>query len=499
MKFIKHTLLFSFATLISRILGYIRDLTVAYIFGANIYTDAFFIAWRLPNTFRQVLGEGSLNAVFIPIYRELEKNGKDTYRFANTIFTELSLLLFLLTFLFIFLAPYITAILAPGFVGKPVFDIAVELVRFVFPYVVFAGWVAFFMALLNIRGIFFLPAFTPAILNLSFVFSALLLSDKLGIYALAVGAIVGGFLQVLVLIKPFFKRFKLKPALALDENVKKFFKRLFPTVASFGVTQVGFVIDTVIASLVMPGAISYLYYANRLLQLPLGIFGIGLGNAVLVSLSKYNLKEDEDKIKSELTVSVKLAIVVSLAASTGLIVLAEDIVKVLFFRGEFNLEDLKYTSISLIGLSVGLVAVIVQKPIKSVYFALHDVKTPLIATLTGVISGIISALIFVFAFNFSVFGLALATSVNYYATLFYLLAFLPVGFYIPDIFKTFLKSIFAVIFMSGFILTVKFLFKNSLLVIFASVLAGAVIYIIFLLLLKEDSLRLLLKNIRKKG
>jgi len=210
--------------LISRILGYIRDLTVAYIFGASIFTDAFFIAWRLPNTFRQVLGEGSLNAVFIPIYRRIEREGKNPERFMDSIFTEISVILFFLTAFFILFAPYITAILAPGFVGETVFEEAVKLVRFVFPYIIFAVWVAFFMAILNIKGIFFLPALSPAFLNISFIISAIFLSEHIGIYALAVGAVVGGILQVIVLLKPVFSRYRLKPHISFDSNVKDFFK-----------------------------------------------------------------------------------------------------------------------------------------------------------------------------------------------------------------------------------------------------------------------------------
>ncbi len=492
MKFIKHTLLFSSATLISRILGYIRDLTVAYIFGASILTDAFFIAWRLPNTFRQVLGEGSLNAVFIPIYRRIERERKNPERFMDSIFTEISVILFFLTAFFILFAQYITAILAPGFVGEPVFEEAVKLVRFVFPYIIFAVWVAFFMAILNIKGVFFLPALSPAFLNLSFIISAIFLSEDIGIYALAVGAIVGGIIQVIVLIKPVFSRYKLKPHISFDSDVRDFFKRLIPTTASFGVTQVGFIIDTVIASLVMSGAISYLYYANRLLQLPLGVFGVGLGNAVLVSLSKYDLEKDRERIEKEITVSVKLAVVVSLAASMGLIVLSEDIVRVLFFRGEFDLEDLRYTSLALVGLAIGLIAIIVQKPIKSVFFAVHDVKTPLIATLAGVISGIVSALVFVFVLNLGVFGLALATTVNYYVTLFYLYFFLPVGFSVQEVMKTFLKSFIANLFMILSIFGLKLYIKSSLLLIVLSIPLGAVVYLFSLLILKEDSIKLLL-------
>ncbi len=494
MKFIKYALSFSFATLISRILGYIRDLVVAYTFGASGLTDAFFIAWRLPNTFRQVLGEGSLNAVFIPLYRKLEKEGKDALRFANSVFFYLTIALFGLTVFFVAFAPYVTTILAPGFVGKEFFDDAVSIVRFVFPYIILVGWVAFFMALLNIKGIFFLPAFTPALLNISFIFSVLLFSSFLDIYSLVLGAILGGVLQVIVLVKPVFRLYQLKPAFSFDENIKLFFKRLAPTTASFGVTQVGFIIDTVIASMVMPGAVSYLYYANRLLQLPLGVFGIGLGNAVLVALSNYDIKKDKARIEKELTVSLKLAFIISLPASVGLILLSTHIIDLLFYRGKFDFEDLNQTSQALVGLSLGLVAVILQKPLKSVFFSLEDVKTPLFATFTGVITGVIFALFSVFVFDMGVFGLAVATSINYFVTLFYLYFSLPVGILFKDFAKTIYKAVIGVLLMSVLIFYLKFYFESSLLIIFISIFSGAILYFCVLFILREDSLKLVFRS-----
>jgi len=493
LRFIKYTLSFSFATLISRILGYIRDLVIAYIFGANGLTDAFFIAWRLPNTFRQVLGEGSLNAVFIPIYKKLEREGKDTSKFANAVFTYLSVALFGITIFFVSFAPYITAVLAPGFVGEAFFDDAVNIVRLVFPYIILIGWVAFFMALLNIKGNFFLPALTPALLNISFIFSAIFLASYLDIYALVVGAILGGVLQVLILLKPVLSFFKPKVILSFDDDIKSFFKRILPTTASFGVTQVGFVIDTVIASMVMPGAISYLYYANRLLQLPLGIFGIGLGNAVLVSVSNYSIDEEAEKIKRELTLAVRLAVLISIPATIGLVLLSTEIIDILFHRGKFSLQDLNQTSLAVIGLSIGLIPIIIQKPIKSVFFSLEDVKTPLYATTVGVLTGVIFALFLVFVFDLGVFGLAVATSINYFVTLLYLYIFLPINISTVDILKTLYKSTISGISMGLFIFWIKSFFQDSLLIVTISIFIGSLIYFLTALILRESSLKIIFR------
>ncbi len=494
MKFIKYTLSFSFATLISRVLGYIRDLVIAYTFGVSGLTDAFFIAWRLPNMFRQILGEGSLNAVFVPLFKKLEKENIDVHRFTNSIFTYLSITIFVLTAVFIIFAPYIATIIAPGFVGKEFFDDTVRIIRLVFPYIILVSWVAFFMALLNIKGIFFLPAFTPALLNISFIFSAIFLSQYIDIYALVVGAIIGGILQVAILIKPVFRLYKIRPLLFFDENIKLFFKRLLPTIASFGVTQVSFIVDTVIASMVMFGAVSYLYYANRLLQLPLGIFGIGLGNAVLVSMSEYSLEKDKEKIEKELTTAVKLAFIISIPASVGLILLSHQIIDILFFRGKFSLEDLRQTSLALIGLSTGLVAVILQKPLKSVFFSIEDVKTPLYATFVGVIFSIVCALFFVFVFDLGVFGLALATSVNYFTTVIYLYMALPVKIIVKDTLKSVYKSIIAVSVMTVLIEAVKYYFQESLIIVVISIVIGSAVYFLMLYILKESSLKLIFKR-----
>ncbi len=382
-QFLLNTIAFSSATLISRILGYLRDATVAYIFGANPLTDAFFVAWRLPNTLRQLIGEGSFNAAFIPIYTQEEKeSGESAKNYASSLFTYYTLVLSVITVFVVLFADIFVKILAPGFIEKGNFQETVNLVKVVFPYLVLVGWVSFFMALLNTKDRFFIPAVTPALLNLSFIFSAFLLSDKFGIYALAYGALAGGILQVLIQF-PLLKKenLLLKPSLKPHPKIKETLKRLIPAFASFGVSQFAFVIDTVIASFLVGGAISYLYYGNRIFLLPMGLFAIGLGNALLVSLSKHFSNRNMESFDHDVNMGIKLSFFISIPAVVGMLVLGIEIIDVLLLRGAFTKEDALLTYYALAGYSLGLTGYALTRPFKSAFFAIGDTKTPLYSTI----------------------------------------------------------------------------------------------------------------------
>ena len=497
-KFVRYALSFSAATFISRIFGYIRDAVVAYVFGASHLTDAFFVAWRLPNTLRQLVAEGSFNAVFIPIYQSiLEKDPNQARAYINSLFSYYTLILSLITILAVIFAKVIVLLIAPGFAkDERLLELAANLVRLTFPYLVLVGMVSFFMAVLNTRGRFFLPALTPALLNLSFIVSALLLSSYTGIYALAVGALVGGFLQVVLTFWQFKREgFSIRFTFAKSLYLKETLKKILPSFASFGINQFSFIIDTIIASLIMAGAVSYLYYANRVFQLPIGVFAIGLGNALLVTLSKSFERKDINAILSDIQNSLKLSIIVAIPATFGMVVIGKEIIEVLFQHGVFDKKDVEYTYYALIGYAVGLLFYTASRPFKSGFFAIKDVKTPVLATAVGLLGGILSALVLVFGLGLSVFGLALASSLAGLFTLFYLWYFFPYKVELKPLFKTFVKSLIAATLFSIFILTIKGFINNAGLIVLLSIPTAVAIYFLTLYLLREDTIKLL----KRKG
>ncbi len=501
-SFISNTLSFSLATFFSRILGYLRDATIAFFFGANPLTDAFFIAWKLPNTFRQLLGEGSFNAVFIPIYtEELKNNPKSAQEYINSLFTYYILFITFLTLTLIIFADFVVKILAPGFIEKSIFDETVNLIRLLLPYLILVSIVSFFMALLNTKDRFFLPAFTPALLNLSFIVSAFIFANSLGIYSLVIGALFGGFLQVITLIPVFFKEgFRIRFTLKVHPSIKKTLKKLAPAFASFGVNQFSFIIDTIIASFLLGGAISYLYYANRIFQLPIGVFAIGLGNALLVSLSKHFTNKDFKAFTTDFNRGIQLSVFISLPATVGMIVLGKEIIELLLVRGKFTDTDATFTNLALIGYSLGLLGYAVSRPFKSAFFSTGDTKTPLYATIFGVIVGIVFAILFGFILNMGVFGLALASSMVGYSTTLYL--YLKSNFVIDlkKILITFSKVLLASILMGIAVYIFKGFFESVIVKVFGGILIGATCYFITVKLLKEESFDIFVKTLkRKKG
>jgi putative peptidoglycan lipid II flippase len=500
MKFLKNTFIFSIATLISRVLGYLRDAVVAYYFGANPATDAFYVAWRLPNTLRQLVAEGSFNAAFIPIYtQEYSKSPENARWYASSLFTYYTIVLIILTLLVIIFAPYFVKIIAPGFANKGNFNLTVELVRWIFPYLILIGWTSFYMALLNTKDRFFIPAVAPALLNLAFVITSVFLSYSMGIYSLAVGALLGGFLQLIIQIPLAIKEgLIVKPTFTIHPEIKTTLKKLGPAFLSFGVSQFAFVIDTVLASFLMAGAVTYLYYGNRIFQLPLGVFIIGLGNALLVSLSKNYANKDLETFRKDLTLSLKFSVFISMPATIGMIFLGKEIIDVLLVRGAFNEKDAQLTYYALIGYGLGLLGYSLTRPFKSAFFAMGDTKTPLYSTMIGIIASIISAVVLTFILNFGVFGLAFASSLGGYVNTIYLYKHFNMKIDLKEIFKTFIKVSIAGFIMILFIESLKLLVLNKFIVVFVGILISGIAYLLINYLLKEDTMILFVNIVRRK-
>ncbi len=401
MNIIKSTGTFSFYTLISRILGYLRDILIAIFLGSGPIADAFFVAFRIPNTFRRLFGEGSFNAAFIPSYsKELVKGKKKSENFANSVFNLLTIFLLALVFLMELFMPFFVSLIAPGFKSDPEkFLLATQLTKITFPFVLFISLASFFSAILNSHNRFAAASAAPIILNILMIGILLfgkILDEKLVIY-LSYGVSVAGFIQVIFLIifvKKFFRpKFQFK--LNISTNIKLFFKKLLPSIFSSGVTQINILVGTIIASF-QASAVSYLYYADRIYQINLAISGIAIGTIILPKLSMYlqkNKKSDIERIQNK---SLELSLLLSVPAMLALIIASEEIVSSLFGYGSFDEISVKNSAEALLYFSFGLPAFSLIKIFSSFIFARDNTKIPFYFS---AISVLLNILISVYFFN----------------------------------------------------------------------------------------------------
>ena len=381
MNLLSSATVFSFFTLISRILGYLRDILIAIFLGASIFADAFFVAFRLPNTFRRLFAEGTFNAAFIPSYTsakiEDKKKGK---KFADDVLSSLLLiLLFIVTIVEIF-TPYLIYIIAPGFLEDQIkFNLAVELTRITFPFLLFVSLSSFFAGILNSNNKFAAAAAAPIILNVVLIISLIFSFMQSLDYAkqLSYGVTIAGIIQLFFLIyvtKKFYKP-ALNFSLSLSNKVKFFFKKLLPSILSSGVTQINILVGTIIASF-QTGAVSYLYYADRVYQINLAIAGIAVGTVSLPVLSKAFKTKNIKKISNIQNKSFELSLLFSIPASLGLILAANEIVNALFGYGSFSVNDVEMTASALKFFGYGVPAFALIKILSNFFFARDNTKTP---------------------------------------------------------------------------------------------------------------------------
>ena len=418
MNLLSTTSIFSFFTLISRILGYLRDILIAFFLGASIFADAFFVAFRLPNTFRRLFAEGTFNAAFIPSYTsakiESKKNGK---KFADDILGSLLLILILIVTVVEIFTPYLVYIIAPGFVENDLkFNLAVELTRITFPFLLFVSLSSFFSGILNSNNKFAAAAAAPIILNIILILS-LIVSYKLNLNIakqLSYGVTLAGVLQLIFLFFVTLKFYKptLTFKLKADNKVKFFFKKLLPSIFSSGITQINILIGTIIASF-ETGAVSYLYYADRIYQINLAIAGIAVGTVSLPALSKAFKNKNIKKLSNIQSKSLELALLLSMPASFGLILASEEIVNALFGYGSFSKDDVRLTSNALKYFGYGVPAFALVKILSNFFFARDNTKIPFyISTATVLINISISLSLFS---NFGFIIIPIATSIATWA------------------------------------------------------------------------------------
>ena len=381
MNLLSSASVFSFFTLISRILGYARDILIAIFLGTSIFADAFFVAFRLPNTFRRLFSEGTFNAAFIPSYTsakiEDKKKGK---KFADNVLSSLLLiLLFIVTLVEIF-TPYLIYIIAPGFIENQIkFDLAVELTRITFPFLLFVSLSSFFAGILNSNNKFAAAAAAPIILNVVLIISLIVSYYFRLNFAkqLSYGVSIAGIIQLIFLIYVTLKFYKpdLVFSFKISNKVKFFFKKLLPSILSSGVTQINILIGTIIASF-QTGAVSYLYYADRIYQINLAIAGIAVGTVSLPVLSAAFKTKNIKKISSIQNKSFELSLLLSVPASFGLVLASEEIVNALFGYGSFSVDDVEKTADALKYFGYGVPAFALVKVLSNFFFARDNTKIP---------------------------------------------------------------------------------------------------------------------------
>jgi putative peptidoglycan lipid II flippase len=382
-RLIAKTSVVSGMTLLSRILGLIRDVVFARFFGASLVMDAFLVANRIPNMLRRFFAEGAFSQGFVPVmarYRE-RYDHEDARDFVDSVAGTFGLILFLVTLAGVVAAPLLVAIVAPGFIGQDGrFELATLMLRFTFPYLFFVSLTAFAGGILNTYGRFGVPAFTPVILNVVLIAGAIWLAPLLeepGM-ALAYAVFVAGLFQLLFQL-PFLMRIRAlpRPRWALHhEGVRRVTKLMLPAIFGSSVAQINVLLGGIIASMLGVGKISLLYYSDRLMEFPLGLFGIALATVTLPYLSRQAANESLDEFADTLDWSMKLVLLIAVPAAIGLILLAEPLVATIFFGGAFTASDVELTALALQAFAIGLVGFSYVKILAPAYFAREDTRTP---------------------------------------------------------------------------------------------------------------------------
>lgn len=405
------------ATLVSRVLGFLRDVIVAFALGAGVFADAFFVAFRIPNLLRRLFGEGSLTMAFIPVFsRVREEEGEEAaHVMARSAMVWLVVILGGITLVAELAAGPITMAIAPGFLETPEqFAVTVDLVRICFPYVIFICGVALCMGILNASNRFLAPAMAPTVLNIALIGSALAgyYAGWNVAYSMAYGVLIGGFFQFLmqqpVLWRTGFSwRGPWSPA---NPGVRRMGLLMLPTVFGAAVYQLNILLGTLLASFLPVGSVSYLYYADRLVQFPLGVFGIAVSTAALPSLATLAAQGEMEEFGTALKTALGLTLFIALPAAAGLLALADPVISLLFERGAFTAEAVEATAKALVAYSVGLPFIALSRPLVAGFYALEDTRTPVRIAVVCLVANIGLGAWLMFPLKHV--GLALAVSIS---------------------------------------------------------------------------------------
>jgi len=447
--------LMSIATFISRILGYVRDVVLAFYFGATGHSDTFFIAFRIPNLLRELFAEGSMSAAVIPVLSEYQqKEGFDeTKKLVSITFTFVLVVVGIITVLGVIFAPAIVSVIAPGFIKIPEkFELTVLLTRIMFPFLLFISLSALLMSALNTRRIFFVPALAPAMLNIAIIVTIFILAQSLKepIVSVAIGVALGGFVQFAFQMPSSIKE---GYSFRLDYNFRhhgliKIGKLVVPATLGMAVNQINIVVSSILASFLVGGSITYLFYSMHLIQFPIGIFGVAMGMAVLPSLSKHALAGDIERLREDFSFSLRLLFFLTIPAMAGLIALREPIVSTLFQRGRFDYLATRGTAEALLFYSLGIWSMVGVRVVAAAFYSMQNTKTPARVAVVALATNVILSLFLMGPLSYKglAFANALASSVNF-VLLFYFLRKKLERIGAEKIIRSFVKISFASIFM----------------------------------------------------
>ncbi|MGK0297494.1 MAG: putative peptidoglycan lipid II flippase [Gammaproteobacteria bacterium] len=494
----KSTRLVGGMTMISRVFGMVRDVVLARIFGAGLGFDVFIVAFKIPNFLRRLFAEGGFSQAFVPVlseYRE-KKTKEEVQALIDHTSATLGLILFFISIVGVIAAPVLISIFAPGFIDAGnKFELASDMLRITFPYILFISLTAFAGGILNTYRHFSVPAFTPVFLNLSLIACAIWLAphfpeDK-QVVALAWGVLIAGIIQLGFQI-PFLIKLGLLPFPRFNrdkEGVSRILKLMVPTLFAASITQINLLVDTLIASFLQTGSISWLYYSDRMVELPLGVFGVALATVILPNLSAEHAKGDSNAYGKILTWALGLVFLISLPAAFGLALLSAPILTTLFQYAEFTTNDVLMSSKSLIAYSVGLPGFILIKVLSSAFFSRQDTRTPVKIAVVAMVSNIVLNLLLVKYLGHA--GLALATSISAYINaglLFIWLRKTDLTLSLIPVMNILMKSIIAIIAMSTVLiyavpeigLWFEWGASHRILLLVTSISAGAMVYFLTL-------------------
>lgn len=509
-KIMKYIGFVTTGTMFSRILGYARDMLVAWFFGGGLFADAFYAALRIPNLFRRLLGEGALSASFVPVFSEYiaTKDKEETQKLFSVVFTALIIALLIMTSAGIILAPQITELFTWGFKKDPgKLELTVSLTRLMFPFLFFICLAAFLFSVLNSLKHFFIPAVSPALLSISeigFILGiAPLLITENQVKGLAAAVVAGGLLQFLVQIPSIRKSgFSFRPIFNFKHpGLKQIFFLMIPAMWGISIDQVNAFVDTICASFLAQGSVTALYYSNRLMQLPLALFGIAVASVSLPLMSASVSRKDVQEMKNTLSFTIKISSLAILPAMAGLIILGRPMIKLLFEHGEFDSVATSLTTSALFFYSFGLLAFSYVKIFAGGFYSMKETKIPVnIATACMILNIILNIYLME---PLGVGGLAFATAISSWvnASLLYVYLRKRIGsFGGREIVITLAKISLATLVMSAVCYVLSaFLFKHPMLNVFGTIIIGIFIYFIVIKIFKIKEVDSVLSIIKRES
>ncbi len=497
-------------TFLSRISGYLRDAFIAAFVGASYFSDAFFVAFRIPNLFRRLLGEGALTPAVVPVVTELlDKGERHAEKEIKSIIAASGLIVFVITLSGIVLSPLLVKLMAYGFTrNETVFSLTVDLNRLMFPYLFFISLVAVYMGLLNAKHHFFAPSFSPVLLNLSMIFSLVFLRYffKLPVFALAYGVLLGGLAQLLFQIPylkkeglPFLPGKKIK-----TEATKAVFTLLLPSVFGLAITQINVLVDTFVASFLQAGTVSYLYYADRLIELPIGLFAISFATAILPTMSKSALSGDIEGVNSNFSRTIIYCFFFIIPSLFFLICLGKPTLAVLFKRKAFDMTALEGSYFALIGYSFGLPFYTFNRLITPLFYAYKNTKQPVKA---GFFAMLMNIVMDVLLMSWGAFGLSTATSCSALVNSLFLYRYFKMSHHPLEFkkiteftIKIFFSSLFAMI--PTYILSLHYAYDDNIIfkILYLMVLSATYVCFIaiFLILFKTEEAKDIWQFLQKR-